>query len=120
MSKKNSPTVTDIVTPSVVANINSTEYQLCFDFNAMASAEQLTGLNLLRALDFKNINTVTFRALLYAALLHYQPDTTLESAGSLVTAATAPDLMNKVVKAYIVSQPEEDEDLKNVQTPEKN
>lgn len=99
--------------PKVSVIVGGTEYSLCFSFNALATAESLTGLNLLRSLDFQNISAVTFRALLFASLLDGQPELTLQDAGSLITAKNAPELMSAVVKAWVDSNAEPEEDSKN-------
>lgn len=118
MAKK-LPVSVDPTLPKVTAEVNGVKYSLCFDFGAICIAEEATGLNLLRALDFQNLSAGTFRALLYAALLKAQPETTLESAGALINLKTAPLLMSALGKAYTDSQAEPDEDEpKNVQEPE--
>lgn len=108
MAKKPTP-VQDPTLPKVDVTVGGKKYFLCFDFNALAVAEDATGLNLLRSLDFQNLSAKTFRALLFAALLRQQPDMTLEAAGSLITASSAPKLTEALVRAYMESNPEADE-----------
>ena len=102
------------VVPKVEVAVNGTTYTLAFDFNALARAEELTKLNLLRALDFQSLSASTFRALLFASLLRFHPELTLEGTGSLINSKTAPELMSAVVKAWVNATPEpEDSAPKN-------
>lgn len=119
MTKKN--VVVDPTLPKVPLELDGKKYFLVFDFNAVVIAESLTGLNLLNALDLRNLSASSTRALLYAALLKVQPDLTLEAVGNLITEAGRKGEVNKIpkalVKAYLESQPEEEKDP-NAQTPE--
>jgi hypothetical protein len=116
MAKKPSP-VMDPTLPRVLVEVNGSEYFLCFDFNAIVQAETLTGLNLLNALDFSNVNALTLRALLYSALLKLQPNVTLDEAGMILTLGRG-KVTTALVKAFTESQPEVDDDSKNVEKPE--
>lgn len=109
MSKKSVPALS-AVTPKVEVIVSGTTYTLAFDFNALATAEELTKLNLLRALDFQALSASTFRALLFASLLKFHPDFTLEQAGSLINSKSAPELMSAVVKAWGNATPEQEDD----------
>lgn len=61
-------------------------YRLKFDFNELAFAEELTGLNLLRPLnDLANISGRETRAILYALLKSAEPQVLLTEAGNLLT-----------------------------------
>lgn len=115
MAKKaNTPAAIKSVLPQVKLVVDNVEYSLVYDFNAMATAEQVTGLNLLQCLSFQNINATKLRGLLYAALLRLQPDMTLEDAGNLLGSADSQDVTNAIVQAYLGSQPEPEPEPKNV------
>jgi hypothetical protein len=120
MAKKPTPFV-DPTLPKVPVEVSGKTYSLCFDFNALATAEAITGVNLLKAMDFQNLSAVSFRALLFASLLKHQPNMTLEEAGSLIQPGNGATLTQALVKAYIDSnpEPEPESEPKNVQEPEK-
>jgi hypothetical protein len=106
--------------PKVSVELDGKSYGLAFDFNALARAEELTGLNMLKALDFQGLSATTFRALLFASLLKLQPEVTLEEVGSLIQYAKLPDLYKAVARAYTESQPEPEPASPNVEQPEQN
>ena len=101
--------VVDPTLPRVSVTVDGKEYFLCFDFNSIVEAENLTGLNLLNALDFSNINATKLRALLYSALLKLQPDITLEATGTLLAVGRGA-ITAALVKAFTESHPEHDKD----------
>lgn len=68
--------------------LNGKKFYLAYDFNALAVSESLTGLNMLSAIDMRNLDAQKLRALLYAALLKFQPEMTLEMAGCLMPPVT--------------------------------
>lgn len=106
--KSVSGTTSDPTIPKVSVELSGKEYSLCFDFNAIAQAESLTGLNLLTALDLRSLNASMLRALLFAALLKLQPEMTLEQAGALITLTQASKVTAALVKAYSEAQPDTD------------
>ena len=82
-------------------------YALAFSFNSIAVAEESANVNLLKALgSLKDLTALQFRGLLYAALVDAQPDTTIESAGSLIRLDTMGLLQDKLAEAYINSMPQ--------------
>ena len=111
----------DKTLPNVPLTIDGRTYSLCFDFNALAIAEELTGLNLLQSLDLQNLSVVKYRALLYSTLLKENPKITIEEVGKMVTLATLPAITIALVHAWTGSQPEVlvDKDAKDTkQNPE--
>lgn len=58
-------------------------YKLCYDFNELADAETLTGLNLNAAFIGGTVNANQFRGMLYA-FLKTSHAVTLKEAGSLM------------------------------------
>lgn len=106
----------DPTLPKVPLQIHGRQYFLAFDFNALATAEAATGLNLLGSLDLQNLNVIQYRALLFATLLKENPTITLEEVGSLVTLATLPSITMALVQAWTGSQPEIVETPKSAST----
>jgi hypothetical protein len=97
----------DPTLPKVKLTINGTDLYLVYDFNAIATAEELTGLELLAgSMDLSNLNANKYRALLYASLLKFQPDITLGAVGDLIKPATMPAIVTALVHAWTGSRPE--------------
>ena len=82
------------------------EYKLAFDFNALAQAEADTKLNLLSALDFIGLDIQKYRALLYATMLKFQPEMTIEEAGALIGLDVMPRISEAIVEAWKLSMPD--------------
>lgn len=59
-------------------------FRLCYDFNYMVKAEEMTGCNLLRAIS-GGMTSKELRATLWAMLKTGHPDVALEEAGNLMT-----------------------------------
>jgi hypothetical protein len=114
-SKKTTPAALKSVLPKVKLTVDEVDYWLVYDFNAMAEAETLTGLNLLQCLSFQSLNATKVRGLLYAALLRLQPDTSLEDAGNLLGSTDSGVVMKAIGQAYLGSQPEPEPEVKNDQ-----
>lgn len=98
----------DATLPNVPLVISGTTYQLCFDFNAVATVEAETGINLFTA-DQTKFSPVTFRAMFYASLVKAHPEMTLEQAGSLINPKTLPAIATAVSKTWADSSAEPNE-----------
>ena len=96
----------DPTLPSVPLELHGKKFHLAFDFNAIATAESLTGLNLLGKMDLQNLNAVQYRALLYSTLLKKHPEITLDEVGAMINLATLPAITVALVHAWTGSQPE--------------
>ena len=76
---------------------------LRLDINAMATFEELTGLNLLKPSVQKQLgkdmNITQFRALLYACLIHEDKTLTLEQVGSLISIANMKEVAAGIAQA---------------------
>ena len=96
----------DPTLPRVPLVLNGKTHYLHFSFNAIAKAEELTGLNLLGSLDLQNLNAIQYRALLYSTLLQEDPSITLERVGNMISLATLPAITVALVHAWTGSQPE--------------
>jgi hypothetical protein len=118
MSKKSvANTPDDPTLPKVPVEVNGRKYFLAFDFNGLAKAEALTGLNLLTSLDFTGLTASQFRALLFAAVSKYQPDLTLDEVGALIRPATVGKLTDALTRAFTDSSAEPETPSPNVPTP---
>lgn len=92
--------------PKVPLKVGDEEYTLAYDFNAIAKAEELTGLNLFTSFSFQQLSVTKFRAMLFASLLKYQPKITVEQVGSLITAQNLAEITIKMVEAWHASRPD--------------
>jgi len=104
--------MTNAVQPSVSITLpdpikgGEVDFELIFEFEAIARAEDLTGGALLsgltrRDVDHPQISLV--RAMLYAALLETQPRITLEEASAFVTRKTFKPIWAKLLDAWVLS-----------------
>jgi hypothetical protein len=85
------------------------KWLLCFDFNAIARAEKITGLNLLQGISGFLANTATaseYIGLLYAGLLKAHPRVTPEKVGELVRLDLLQDIRIALIRAFNRSLPE--------------
>jgi hypothetical protein len=89
-------------------------FELLFDFEAIAQAEDATGRPLLNGLTRREVDrpTISFvRAMLFAALLPTQPKITVAEASAFVTRKTMTPIWGKVLEAWVacMQDPEESE-----------
>ena len=96
----------DPTLPRVPLVLNGKTYYLHFSFNAIATAEELTGLNILDSMDLQNLNAIKYRALLYSTLLQEDPSITLERVGNMISLATLPAITVALVHEWTGSNPE--------------
>jgi hypothetical protein len=73
------PVLPNPTQPRAPIELDGQTYNLAFDFHAICEAERVAGVNLLHAIEFDGLNAQQFRGLLYAALLKFQPSTTLQA-----------------------------------------
>jgi hypothetical protein len=107
----------DPTLPKVSITVGGKVYFLAFDFNSIAKAEELTGLNLLKSLDFTDLSITTYRALLFSALLKGNPDITLEEVGDMITVKNMTEVTLALVEAWTGSKPDVVEEVKPVVNP---
>lgn len=103
----------DPALPRVPITLNGKKLHLVYDFNAIARAEELTGLNLFSTFDFSHLSVTKFRAMLFASLLKENPEITIEECGDFITAKTLADITIKMVEAWHGSRPEVKEEAGN-------
>ena len=94
--------------------LDGTVYQLAYDFNSIALAEKIAGINLLEGLrNLAQVSAQQFRGLFYGARLKAQPEITLEQAGGLIRLDTLLAIEAGIAQAYansIMEKKEETED----------
>jgi len=92
----------DPTLPDVKLVLGGNTYQLVFDFNAIAQAEKVTGINLLQA-SIDTASAQSLRGLLWASLLKENPNLIIEQVGSLITMANAPTIWAAIRTAWFGS-----------------
>ena len=86
--------------------LDGEEYSLRFDFEAIATAEELTGRPLLTALDQRMLAKPTIaevRAMLFACLLPGNPEVEFSAVAKLVTRKTIVRIWGAVLAAWTES-----------------
>lgn len=90
-------------------------YKLAYDFDAIAKAEEITGLQLLLGINWHKLTAAQLRGLLYASLLKGQPEMKLADLNPLMRPKHLSEIAEAVVSAWVASNKDEEE---NPQTPE--
>jgi hypothetical protein len=96
----------DPTLPKVPIELNGTTYHLAFDFNSLAMAEKVTGINPMA--DEFQFSPLMVRGLLWASLLPGNPGLTLEQVGSWIRWNDRARLCAAIVEALRGSQAEPD------------
>ena len=91
-------------------------YQLCYDFDAIAKAEDITGMPLLLGVNWYEMKSRELRALLYAAALKAQPDVKLNEFTKYIRPTYTGAIVDALVKTWAASNQKEDDE--NPPTPE--
>jgi hypothetical protein len=114
-------TPADPTLPKVPIEVAGATFHLVWDFNSFATAEAVTGQNVLQSLNFDGISSLQLRALLFAALLKLQPEITVIQAGNLLRdESTTLRIIDALVEAYHGSmpKPKDENESPNVGAPE--
>jgi len=93
----------------VTIKVKGVDYTLLYDFESIATAEDIAGRSLLTGLSQRDITSPSIslvRAMLFASLLPIQPNITLESAKALVTKDNIVEIWIKVLEAWNNSNPD--------------
>ena len=103
------------VQQSISLTVGDNKFELLFDFESVALAEELTDRPLLTGLDTRSINTPkisTIQAMLFACLLPKQPKTSLADAKLLVTRKNFRAVWSSVLNAWVagLAEPDPEED----------
>lgn len=92
-------------------------YKLCFDFDAIARAEEMTGMPLMAGVDFSNVGIRRVRAMLYASALKAQPEATLDEFTRLITPASIKKIERALVEAWVASVEQEEAEEEASENP---
>ncbi|HET9087140.1 MAG TPA: hypothetical protein VFN53_06445 [Acidobacteriaceae bacterium] len=111
-AKYSDPTV-----ETVALKLNGGEYELCFTFGALATAESYlrrmghADINMLRSFDFSGLGASDIAPLLFAAMLPKQPKTKYEDVAALVSFKSFEAILEALTQAYVKSmaEPEKNE-----------
>ncbi|MEM3453497.1 MAG: hypothetical protein QW835_07745 [Candidatus Hadarchaeum sp.] len=93
---------------------------LRLDFNALAKAEEVTGKSFLTSegLSWATTSAKGLRALIWACLLHEDPDLTLEEVGGLLNYANVPQITAALSKLWEKSVPESEDNSPLAESPQ--
>jgi hypothetical protein len=86
--------------------LNGAVYSLAYDFESIAIAEDLTGMEILIGVNWSKINARRLRAMLFASLLKAQPEITLEETGKLITVGNLSRIEAGLVDSWMRSNPD--------------
>jgi len=100
----------DPTLPKVSLELAGETWQLCFDYAALAIAEQKLAeagrlINMLVVMDMRELGAERLPFAFFAALVRCHPEITFEKAAGMVTLETAGQIYTKVVDAYVASCP---------------
>ena len=106
-------TTADPSLPKTPIAIDGKEWNLCFDYSALAEAEQALNqeghaVNLLLSLPVPSLATV--KPLFAAALRTFHPEVSFEEASAMVTLANARFVADLVCNAWMAAQAEPEPD----------
>lgn len=105
------PTTTLILTDPMKGG--EATFELLFDFEAIARAEDLTGRALLTGLTKRDVDHPAIslvRAMLFAALLPTQPEIEYREAAAFVTRKSIKPIWDKVLVAWVAAMQDADEE----------
>lgn len=84
-------------------------YHLCFDFDAVAKAEEMTGMGLLFGVDWSMITAPRMRAMLCACMLKAHPKTKPQDLTKYIVHKNLLKIQTALVDAWVNSTPDEKE-----------
>jgi hypothetical protein len=76
-------------------------YKLLYDFDAIATAEAVTGMSLLVGVDWSHIGVRQIRAMLYASAKKAHPDVTLDEFTPFITPVNITRIERALVDAWV-------------------
>jgi hypothetical protein len=88
-------------------------FKIAFSINAMCELEDLLNRSIVEVMtelegareNFARLRIKTVRAIVWASLRDHHPESTMEDAGDIVTAAGVPAVMAKIAEAIILAFP---------------
>lgn len=93
-------------------------YKLCFDFDAIAIAEEISGMPLMAGVNFSNVGVKRVRAMLYASALKAQPEVTLKEFTRYITPVNIKKIEKALLEAWVACvEKEETEEGENPTEP---
>lgn len=104
----NQPTFDPIHQPTPMA-IGKKTYLLNFDFEALACAEEKTGISLLFGINWEEIGVKRLEGILQAALAKHQPGISIAEIRSLIKPRNVKKIEAALVLAWFAIMPETDE-----------
>src|SRR6185437_4275349 len=99
----------DPTLPKIPVKLGGVERYLCFDYNAIVLVEEKTGVNLLKA-SIGQPSMTSVRAMLWASLLHGDPELTLDEVTALIRPRNIPAIHYALNQAWYssIADPEEE------------
>jgi hypothetical protein len=97
--------------PAVKLKLDGVAYHLRFDFEAIATAEEITDRPLITGLRQKDVTSPKIslvQAMLFACLIPDQPEATFAEAKALVTRDTLVSIWTKILEAWTQAKIEPD------------
>ena len=96
--------------PEIAVELGGKIRHLRVDINALATFEEITGLNLLKPSVQKELEegmTISqVRAFLYACLVHEDASLTLTQVGSFITVRNMEEVMSRIAEAKEIAAPQ--------------
>lgn len=82
------------------------ERTLRLDLNAMVRFEQASGKSLLKQSTWDTLSIADIRSLLWACLLHEDPELTVEQVGSMIHPGNMVQVFGEIQRVWQLSAPE--------------
>lgn len=79
---------------------------LVLSFNALCMAEEVTNINFLMGENITFSSLRVLRALVWAGLIHEDPNLSLGEAGDMIEEAGADNVTDAIIKAYAKAMPD--------------
>jgi hypothetical protein len=85
-------------------------YQLIYDFDSIARAEEMTGMELLFGVNWTKIGAKRMRAMLVACMLKAHPDIKPSELTPHITHKNILKIQTALIDAWVASTPEQEEE----------
>src|SRR5271154_2588321 len=72
-------------------------WKLCYDYNAIARIQELTGLDLLQFENWKEVGSAHFPTIVHCGLARYQPNVTLSEVMSKLDPVVQVPITNTII-----------------------
>jgi hypothetical protein len=90
--------------------VDGTKFKLIYDFDALARAEEITGISLLFGVNWGAISAPQLRGILFASVLKAHPETKLEDLTKHINLRNHARLTIAIKDAWINSIPDAEPD----------